>query len=290
MSLLRHSQHCARWGHGCISYLHGSITTTVRVLGRHAHPRTAKDGWRRSWAVGSASRARVVLRTTPAEAHTRVANWVALHLVDGHLGSMALHELDETAPLARWYLDVRNLAKALEEGPELILGDVARQATNEDGRIVRVGELVHGLGSAVVAHGGCAHRVHAHTARAATLLRHAAHSAGTTRSAALVLGSRGANAHRAVAAVDALHLGQGLLLVLLVGKANEAVAARHSADGIRHDLGRLGGRVLVLEQLDKDELGDLGAQVADEDAVLGATLVAAAAVSVCADCGRGKRS
>ena len=187
---------------------------------------------------------------------------------------MALHKLDEAASLAWGDLDVCNLTEALEEGSKLILGDIARETTDEDGRVVWVGELVHGLGSAVVAtHWGGVHRVHAH-ARAAATLGHA-HAAGTAGPTALVLGGSGGDAHWAVAAVDTLHLGESLLLVVFASEADEAVAARHAADGVGHDLGRLGRRILVLEKLDEDEFGDLGAQVSDEDAELRATLITA---------------
>ena len=255
-----------------MAYLHGSETTTVSgVLRGHAHTR-AEDWWGRSWAVGGASRTGVVLRTSPAEADARVANWVALHLVNGHLGSVTLHELDEPASLAWRDLDVGDLAKALEERTELILGDVARKTTNKNSGVVRVSELVHGLRSAIVAHGGSAHRVHAHTRTAATLLH--VHATRATGSTALVLGSRSANAHRPITTVDTLHLGKCLLLVLFVGEADKAVTARHTANRVRHDLGRLGGGVLVLEKLYEHELGDFGAKVADEDAIFGTTLIA----------------
>ena len=242
------------------------------MLWRHAHA-GAEDRWRRGGAVGSASRAGVVLRASPAKTDTRIANGVALHLVDGHLGGVTLHELDETAALARRNLDVGDLAEALEERAELILSDVARKATDENSGVVGVSELVHGLRSAVVAHRRSAHGVHAH-ARAATTLLHV-HAARATGSTALVLGGRSTNAHGSVSTVHTLHLGESLLLVLLVGETDEAVTARHAADGVGHDLGRLGGGVLVLEELDEDELGDLRTKVSNEDAIFGATLVTA---------------
>jgi hypothetical protein len=257
------------------SYLHGCVAA-AKVLRRHAHAR-AVDGWRGCWAVGSASGTGVVLGATPAKTNARVADGVALHLVDGHFGSVTLHELHESASLAWRDLDIGDFTEALEEGSELVLGDIARKTTDEDGGVIGVCELVHRLGSAVVAHWGCAHGVHAHAraAAAALLHAHAAGAAGTARTATLVLGCRSADAHGSVAAVDALHLGKGLLLVLLAGKADESIAARHSRDGVGHDLGRLGRLVLVLEQLDEDKLGHLGTKVADEDGVLGTALVAA---------------
>lgn len=58
---------------------------------------------------------------------------------------MAMNELHEAAAFAGGDLDVGDLAKALEEGTQLILSDVARQTTNEDGCVVRVRELIHRL-------------------------------------------------------------------------------------------------------------------------------------------------
>jgi hypothetical protein len=63
-----------------------------------------------------------------------------------------------------------------------------------------------------------------------------------------------------------LKLGPSWQVRLLVAETNETVAARHAADGVGHDLGRLGGCVLVLEKLDKNKLGDLGAEISSEDA------------------------
>jgi hypothetical protein len=56
---------------------------------------------------------------------------------------VAVDELNEATTLAGGDLDVGDFAEALEEASELILGYVARQSTNEDGRVVGVGELVH---------------------------------------------------------------------------------------------------------------------------------------------------
>lgn len=190
---------------------------------------------------------------------------------------MSLNELDEAASLAWGDLDVGNLTKALEEGAELVLGNVSREAANEDGRVVRVGELVHGLRGTIVAaaataaHGGRAHRVHAERTPA---LRHA-HAARPARATTLVLGSRGGDAHRAIAAVHALHFAQRVLLVLFAAEAHETITARHSADGVGHDLGGLAGRILVLEQGDKDELSDLGTKITDEDGEFGSAVIAA---------------
>lgn len=227
----------------------------------------------RSRAVRAASGAGVVLRATPAETHTGVTDGVSLHLVDGHLRGVALNELNEAAALSRRDLDVSDLAESLEERAELILGDIARESTDEDSCVVRVSELVHRLRSTVESHGRSAHwGVHA------SGTRHAHASGNNTR--ALVLGSGGGNAHGTVAAVDTLHLGQSTLLVVLVGEANETIATRHAADGIGHDLGGLAGRESVLEQGNKDVFVDFRAEITNKDGVLGTTVVTAAQVNL----------
>jgi len=238
------------------------------LVGRgHAHG--GVHGRRRgSGTVGTAGRAGVVLGTTPAQTHTRVTDGVALHLVDSHLGGVALDELDETAALARGNLDIGDLAEALEERAELIFGHVARQTTNENRGVVGVGELVHRLGSTVEAHGRTAHRgVHAGRAGHAHV--------GSADTGALVLGGGGGDAHGAVAAVDTLHLAESTLLVVLVGEANETVATGHAADGVGHDLGGLARRETALEERDEDVFIHLGAEVPNEDGVLGTTVVTA---------------
>jgi hypothetical protein len=211
------------------SYLHGCVAA-AKVLRRHAHAR-AVDRWRGCRAVGSTSGTGVVLGTSPAKANARVADGVALHLVDGHLGSMTLHELHEPASLAWWNLYIGDFTEALEERSELVFGDVTRETTDKDRGVVGVSELVHGLRSTVVAHGRRTHRVHAHARATATALLHA-HATGTARTTTLVLGSCSADAHGAIATVDALHLSKSLLLVLLASEADEAIAARHSRDRV----------------------------------------------------------
>lgn len=109
--------------------------TTVR---RHA-----VVGRRRSRTIRS-THARVVLRAAPRKADARVPDRIALHLVDRHLRGVTVHELDEATALSGGDLDVCYLAESLEERAQLILGHVARQTANEDGRVVRVSELVHG--------------------------------------------------------------------------------------------------------------------------------------------------
>ena len=109
---------------------------------RHAAAHVVGRG--RSRAIGSTDTG-VVLRTAPRETDARVADRIALHLVDGHLSGMTVDELDEAATFARRNLDIGNLAETLEEGTQLVLGDVARETANENGGVVGVGELVHGL-------------------------------------------------------------------------------------------------------------------------------------------------
>lgn len=120
----------------------GTIRARCR-LRRHAAQVVRR---RRSRAVRGTD-ARVVLRTAPREAHARIADGIALHLVDGHLRCMTMDELDEATALSRRDLDVGYLAKALEERAELVLGHIARESANEDGRVVGIRELVHLLPS-----------------------------------------------------------------------------------------------------------------------------------------------
>jgi hypothetical protein len=188
---------------------------------------------------------------------------------------VALDELDETAALARGDLDIGDFSESLEERAELILSHVARKATNKDGGVVGVGELVHGLGSAVEAHRGTTHRgVHAGGAG------HAAH-VGSANTGTLVLGGSGGDAHGAVAAVDTLHLGESALLVVLVGEADETVATGHAGNGVGHDLGGLARGEAALEEGDKNVFVNLRAEITNEDGVLGATVIAAGKKLVC---------
>lgn len=95
---------------------------TRAAVGRARHAHVVRR--RRSRTIRS-THTRVVLRSTPAKTHAGVANGVALHLIDGHLGGVAVDELDEAAALAGRNLDVRNLAKSLEERSQFVLGNVA---------------------------------------------------------------------------------------------------------------------------------------------------------------------
>ena len=242
--------------------------TSILMCRRNTHGRVH---WRRrrSRTIGAASRARVVLRSAPAQADTRVANGIPLHLVDGHLSGMALNKLHKPTAFAGRNLDVGDLAKSLEEGTQLILGDVARQTADKDRRVVGIGELVHRLlGRSVETHRRSSHR---RVQASRTRDTHGTQSG----SRALVLGRSRGNAHGTITAVHALHLGQSTLLIRLVGEANKAVATRHATDGVCHDLGGLAGWKAVLEEGHENVFVDLGTKVADENGVLGSTVVAA---------------
>lgn len=255
------------WAAGVTANLHWGKPAVV--LGSRGHAHGGVHGGRRgSGAVGAAGGAGVVLRATPAQTNAGVTDGVALHLVDGHLGSVALNELNETTALSRRDLDVGDLAESLEEGTQLVLGDVARQTTDEHSGVVGVGELVHGLGSTVEAHGGTVHGgVHA------SGTGHAAHVGSNTGT--LVLGGGSGDTHGAVAAVDTLHLSEGTLLVGLIREANETVATGHAADWVGHDLGGLARGETALEKRDKNVFVNLGTKVTNEDGVLGTTVITA---------------
>jgi hypothetical protein len=190
---------------------------------------------------------------------------------------MTVDELNKATALARRDLDVCYLAKTLEEGSKLVLGDITGKATHEDSRVVRIRELVH-LSGWVETAGIWETSGHL---TPHLLLRHAAthHWAATIVVAmsksmvtAVLRGGRG-DAHGAVAAVDTLHLDEGALLVILIGKANEPVATALTGHGIGHDLSRLAGRETRLEQRNQDVFVDLGAKIADENTILGTSVV-----------------
>ena len=128
-----------------VTDLHRRIAA-VLVSRRHAAHGAGVDRWRWSGTIRSTGGAGIVLATTPAQANSRIANGIALHLVDGHLGSMSLDELDEAAAFAWWDLDVGDLSESLKERAQLILGNIARQTSDEDSGVVRISELVHRLG------------------------------------------------------------------------------------------------------------------------------------------------
>lgn len=216
----------------------------VTIWVRPWHTHGWVDWWRGSRAVGGSCRPRVVLAPAPAEADSGITYRISLHLVDCHFGGMALDELHETATFARRNLDVGDLPKSLEEGAEFVLGDVSGQTPYKDSGVVGVGELVHGLRSAIETHLWGTGTVEAHLRRT-TLLRHIHTSDCTTT---LILGRGGRNAHRSIPAVDTLHLLQSLLLVILIGEADEAVSSRHATDWVGHNLGGFASLEFALEQ------------------------------------------
>lgn len=238
--------------------VHGSKGGVV-VLCWHAHGWVYR--WWGCWSVWSSRRSRVVLRSSPRESDTRITDWITLHLVDGHLSCMSLDKLHEAATLSWWNLHIGDFAESLEEGSQFILGNVTRESTDKDGRVVRVGELVHWLRGTIVSQ-----RWHAHL--------HHAHLVHTTW---LVLWCRSRDAHRSVAAVDALHLCKSALLVHLISKSDKSVATRDAAHRISHNLGRLARCVAALEERDEHILVDFWAQVTDEDGVLWSALIASTA-------------
>ena len=134
---------------------------------------------------------------------------------------MALDELDEATAFPGWDLDIGNLPKSLEEGPQLILCHVSGQAPDKHGGVIRIGELVHWLRLTVVAHGWVAHGIHT-THLTLALARHTAHTPRPTTSS-FVLGRCCRNAHGTIAAIHTLHLGQCTLLVSFVGEADESI-------------------------------------------------------------------
>lgn len=264
------------------SYLHGCKVAVGMARG-HAHRGVDWGRWSRT--VGSAGWARIVLATAPAEADAGVANGVALHLVDSHFSSMSLDELDETTALSWRDLDVGDFAESLEEGTQFVLRDVTGEASNEDSGVVGIGELVHRLRGTVVAHWWSAHGVHADRTALALHVHAAGRATGTTT---LVLGSCGGDAHRAVAAVDTLHLGECTLLVTLIGESDESVAAGEAADWIGHDLGRFAGWELALEEGDKHVFVDLRPEIANEDRELRTAVVTAGKSQILKDLSKTK--
>jgi len=175
------------------------------------------------WSIWCAGGSGIILATAPAQSNARVANGIALHLIDGHFSSMALHELNKAATLSRWNLDVGDFSEPLEERAELVLGDVARKSTDENGSIVGIRELVHGLWSSIISDRSASHRIHAH--RRLLCSWHPTHNCCLAGIAALVLGGGGGDAHRSVSAVDTLHLVQGAFLVSLIGETDETVSS-----------------------------------------------------------------
>jgi hypothetical protein len=249
---------------------------------------------RRRRSIRSAD-TRVVLRAAPAETDARVANRVALHLVDRHLGGVSVDELDEAATLARRDLDVSDLTKTLEEASKLVLRDISGEATHEDGGVVGIRELIHLCRRVEVeprlelAWGAVLHLLLLRKSAAHHLLmlwlsisaamgtagkglvectREATHQC----SPVLRCGSR--NSHWSIAAIDSLHFDEGPLLVRLIGEAHEPIAPALARHSIGHDLSRLAGWETRLEERDQHVFIDLGTEITDEDGVLWATIIA----------------
>lgn len=125
--------------------LRGVTPKVGRTIAARSTLRTHREMGRRRSGTVWGTYARIVLRSAPREADARVTDRIALHLIDGHLSCVTVDELNEATTLAGRDLDVGDLAEALEEGAELILGDVARQTANKHGSVVRIRELVHRL-------------------------------------------------------------------------------------------------------------------------------------------------
>lgn len=81
------------------------------------------------------------------------------------------------------------------------------------------------------------------------------------------------DAHGTVTAVNALHLNQSPLLVRLIAETDKAVTTRLTGHSVGHNFGRLARREARLEQRDQDELIDLRAKIADENAIFGSTII-----------------
>lgn len=255
----------------------------------------------RGRTVGSAN-ARVVLGTAPRQTNARITDRVTLHLIDRHLGGVSVNELNETTALSRRDLDVCYLAKALEEGTELIFGNIARETTNKDGSVVGISELVHlgrrlhatitlvGIERTRLLHAPSHTRLHAGiahhgTAMASTVIRAVlvASSRTTLKSASEGRGwlpvniplfrSGSANAHWTIAAINTLHFHKSTLLIALVREADKTVTAGLASGGVGHDLGALARGKAGLEQRHQNVLGDLRTKVADKDGEFGAAIV-----------------
>jgi hypothetical protein len=232
------------------------------VLWWHSHRWV--DWWWRSWSIWGSGWSRVVLAAAPRQTDTRISNRIPLHLVDGHFSGMSLDELDKTASLSWWDLDIGDLAKALEERAELVLSDIAGQSSNENCGVIWIGELVHWLRSTVVTNWWSTHGVHADWSW---------HTGWSWPS--LVLWGGSGDAHWAVSAVDTLHLSQGTLLIHLIRESDETVTARKAVDWVGHDLGRLARWEARLEEGNQDVFINLWSQVSDENGELWSTIILA---------------
>lgn len=88
-----------------------------------------------------------------------------------------------------------------------------------------------------------------------------------------ILGGSRRYSHGSIAAVNALHLHQGALLILLVREADKSVSSRLACLLVGHDFGGLARREASLEKGNQDKFVDFVSKVSDEDGVLGAPVV-----------------
>jgi hypothetical protein len=174
---------------------------------------------------------------------------------------MTLDELDKTTSFSRRDLDISDLTKSLEERAQLILGDIAGEATDKDSGVIGISELIHRLWSTIVAHRWSAHRVHAHGSWSMHTTAH-----GTGNRTAAIFRSCGANAHRSITTVYTLHLRKRTLLFIAIRESNEAVASRHSSKRISHDFGRLARWVTVSEDAEQNALVNIWSEISNKDA------------------------
>ena len=144
---------------------------------------------------------------------------------------MTLHKLNESTAFSRRNLDISDFTESLKKRTKLVFSHIPRKTSDEDGSVVGIGKLIHRLRSAVVSDRWVSHRVHSY---GPWVTRHG--HPDRANSSRFVFWSGGGNPHRTITAIDTLHLGQGALLVALVGKPNEAIAAGHATNWIGQDL------------------------------------------------------
>lgn len=165
---------------------------------------------------------------------------VSVHLVDCHLGALAVHKLDKAASLARRDLDVGNVSKHGEAVPELVLMADSRETANKDGGVVGIVVLARGvlrasrLNREAVSSGGHSHVVvHVHVGHAAHTANSHVASVGVVHvvvvvivvvHAHLVLGCGHRDADGAATTVDAWHLVKSTHLLTLVRESHKSIA------------------------------------------------------------------
>lgn len=166
---------------------------------------------------------------------------VSVHLVDSHLGALAVHKLHKSTSLARWNLDVSNISKHSKAVPELVLVTNSRETANKDSGVVGVVVLVRGVLRTARLHSREAISCGGHTHVIVVVNVHVAHAAHATYGhvasvrvvhvavvivvhAHLVLGCGHRDADGAAATIDALHLVKGTHLLTLVSESNKSIA------------------------------------------------------------------